>query len=133
MSNFAIGDKVVEINTGIEGHITDKLYSEARSQFVYVIKPSDGGRSFTRDDDEIEFAQNNVEYRIDTQIADNVVIGIVYEIRNGIEHEVSRGHGHIIHEGAVGIAQACAYAYKKAFYAIDNGIYFKQKREEVEQ
>ena len=45
MSNVNIGDKVVDINSGIEGRITDRLYSEARSQFVYVIKPSDGGRS----------------------------------------------------------------------------------------
>ena len=48
MSNFNIGDKVVDINSGVEGRVTDRLYSEARSQFVYVIKPSDGGRSFTR-------------------------------------------------------------------------------------
>lgn len=133
MSNFNIGDKVVDINSGVEGRVTDGLYSEARSRFVYVIKPSDGGRSFTREDGEIEFAQNNVEYRVDTQIADNVVIGIIYEVRNGIETEVCRGHGHIIHEGSEGIAQACAYAYKKAFYAIDSGIYFKQKREEDKQ
>jgi hypothetical protein len=67
MSNFNIGDKVVDINSGVEGRVTDRLYSEARSRFVYVIKPSDGGRSFTREDGEIEFAQNNVEYRVDTQ------------------------------------------------------------------
>lgn len=133
MSNFNIGDKVVDINSGVEGRVTDRLYSEARSRFVYVIKPSDGGRSFTREDGEIEFAQNNVEYRVDTQIADNVVIGIIYEVRNGIETEVCRGHGHIIHDGAVGIAQACACATKRALYAIDNGIYFKQKRDDSQE
>ena len=31
------------------------------------------------------------------------------------------------------IAQACAYAAKRALYTIDNGIYFKQKREGDEQ
>ena len=133
MSNFNIGDKVVDINSGVEGRVTDRLYSEARSQFVYVIKPSDGGRSFTRQEDDIELSQNNVEYKIETVVEDGVVICTIYEVCNGIKTEVCRGHGHILHDGAVGIAQACAYAAKRALYTIDNGIYFKQKREGDEQ
>ena len=129
MNTFNIGDQVLVVSTNEVGVITDKMYSEAKSKFLYVIKPNDGGRSVIRKEDEIAEFHKKVEYRVETQIADNVVIGIIYEIRDGYEVEVCRGHGHIIHDGAEGIAQACAYAYKKAFAHIDSGIYFKQRRE----
>lgn len=59
-----------------------------------------------------------------------MVVVVIYEIRDGDEFEVCRGHGHIIHEGAEGVAQALAYASKRAFASIDSGIYLKQKRKE---
>ena len=133
MSKFNIGDAVIDSRTNESGVITDRMYSEARSQFVYVIKPSDGGRSFTREEDEVEPFYSDVEYKIETVVEDGVVICTIYEVCNGIKTEVCRGHEHIIHDGAVGIAQACAYATKRALYTIDNGIYFKQKREGDEQ
>lgn len=133
MSKFNIGDEVIVTRSNESGVITDRMYSEAKCHFVYVIKPHDLGRSIVRSENEIEPYYGEVEYRIATEVAENVVICIIYEIRNGYETEVCRGHGHIIHEGAEGIAQACAYASKRAFLAIDNGIYFKQKREEYNQ
>lgn len=128
MSKFNIGDEVRVIKTNESGVITDRMYSEANSHFVYIIKPHDGGRSIVRKEDDIDAFRIQPEYKVETEIADNVVIGIIYETRNGISTEVCRGHGHIIHEGAEGVAQACAYAYKKAFGSIDSGIYLKQNR-----
>lgn len=128
--NFNIGDKVIEISTGIEGRITDKLYSEANSQFLYIIKPSDGARSFTRDGDDIELAPVEVEYVIEAEVLENLVLVVIYEVRGETKTEVSRGHGHIFHEGSAGIAQALSYASKKAFLAIDDGIYLKQRRDD---
>lgn len=78
----------------------------------------------------IEEIKSESTYQVVTDIADNVVIGIIYEIVDGQKIEVTRGHGHIIHEDSVGVAQACAYAFKRAFMAIDNGIYYKQGRED---
>lgn len=77
---------------------------------------------------EITECKKEDEYVIETEIADNVVIGIIYKMENGEKVEVCRGHGHIIHEGAEGIAQACAYAYKQALISIDSGIYMKQRK-----
>ena len=128
MSKFNIGDEVRVIKTNESGVITDRMYSEANSIFMYIIKPHDGGRQIVRKEDDIDAYRTQPEYRVETEIADNVVIGIIYEIVNGIPTEVCRGHGHIIHEGAEGVAQACAYAYKKAFGSIDSGIYLKQNR-----
>ena len=125
---FNINDRIREKKSGESGVITDKMYSEARDCFIYIIKPDDNGRSFMRSEDEIEPFRRQREYRVETQIADNVVIGIIYEVDGDLKTEVCRGHGHIIHDGAEGIAQACAYAYKKAFTSIDSGIYMKQRR-----
>lgn len=126
---FNINDRVIEVATGESGIVTDKMFSEAKGIFIYLIKPDDGGRSFMRKEDEIEPFKKPKEYKVVTDIADGVVIVVIYEIENGQEYEVCRGHGHIIHEGAEGIAQALAYASKRAFSAIDTGIYFKQRRE----
>lgn len=133
MSKFNIGYEVIDSRTNESGVITDRMYSDAKNRYVYVIKPHDGGRSFMRDENEVEPFYSDVEYKIETVVEDGVVICTIYEVCNGIKTEVCRGHGHIIHDGAVGIAQACAYATKRALYAIDNGIYFKQKRDDSQE
>ena len=122
---FNIGDKVILIGTDIVGTVQDRLLSERDQRFRYAIQPNDGGGAVIRGDDGIELYKEPTEYVAETQIADNVAIAIIYEIKDQRKTEVCRGHGHIIHEGAEGIAQACSYAYKKAFEHIDNGIYFK--------
>lgn len=127
--SFEIGDKIRVKATAECGAVTDKMFSEARGAYMYIIKPSDGGRSFMRKEEELEAFLKQKEYAIETEIADNVVIGIIYEIDDGKKYEVCRGHGHIIHEGAEGIAQACSYAYRKALESIDSGLYFKQRRQ----
>ena len=126
---FSIGDEIRERATGNSGVATDRMYSEAKGVFMYVVKPSDGGRSIIRREDELDELRHEKEYSIETTIADGVVIGVIYEIDGDKKYEVCRGHGHIIHEGAEGIAQACSYAYRKALESIDTGIYFKQRRQ----
>jgi hypothetical protein len=125
--NFNIGDEIRVRATGESGVITDRMFSEGKGVFMYVVKPADGGRSIIRREDELDECHREKEYRIETEIAEGVVIGIIYEIDGDKKYEVCRGHGHIIHEGAEGIAQACSYAFKKAFAKIDNGIYFKNR------
>lgn len=105
------------------------MFSEARRCFIYLIEFEGCSFSITRNEDEIELFNKPKEYQVETQIADNVVIGIIYEVEGDLKTEVCRGHGHIIHEGAEGIAQACSYAYKQAFMQIDSGIYMKQRKE----
>jgi hypothetical protein len=131
MSKFNIGDEVRVTTTNESGVVTDRMYSEAKSLFLYAIKPHDGGRSVIRKESELEAFVKQAEYKIESDIADNVVIVVIYELRNGNKIEVCRGHGHIIHEGSEGVAQALAYASKKAFCHIDSGIYHKQNRRDL--
>ena len=122
---FNINDEVIVKSTNDVGTITDKMRSEAKGDFLYVITLN-SGRSYMRRGDDLKPIKQ-AEYKVETEIADNVVIGIIYEIIDGKKFEVCRGHGHIIHEGVEGIAQACAYAYKKALAEVDTGIYYKQQ------
>lgn len=61
----------------------------------------------------------STEYKWDFEVCDNVVVGIMYEVKGDSKTEIVRGHGHIIHEGALGIAQAASYALKKAYEKLD--------------
>jgi hypothetical protein len=130
MGNFNIGDEVKVSRTKETGVITDKMYSEAKSTFMYVVKPNDSGRSIMRLEQELEPLSKQAQYKVEVDVADGVVIGVIYEVTNNSKQEVFRGHGHVIHEGSIGIAQACSYAFKKAFASIDNGIFLKQNRYE---
>lgn len=130
MSKFKIGDGVRVPRLNKTGVVTDVMFSEASRVFMYFIKPDDGGRSFTRAEEDLESSETQVEYVVETTIADGVVVGVIYEVVDGRKNEVSRGHGHIIHEGALGIAQACSYAYKRALCAIGGTTYLKPSRYE---
>ena len=43
---------------------------------------------------------------------DNLVLVVLYEATGDGKKELARGHGHIIHEGAAGVAQAASYAMR---------------------
>ena len=62
-----------------------------------------------------------VTYRHEFDYLDNVVVCRFYEVQGKVETEIMRGHGHIIHEGAMGIAQASAYALKKIWQKMEGG------------
>jgi hypothetical protein len=126
---FNLDEKVIDSQTNMEGEIVDIQLSYVHDKFIYVIR-LDNGMRVVRDERFLERVKENKTYRTETQCADNVIIAIVYEVSNLGEKEVCRGHAHIIHEGAEGFVQACAYAYKRALEGIDTGIYFKQNRKE---
>lgn len=105
---------------GKNATIIDKLYSEGKNKYVYrlhidgMIMPSI--IDFTEDMFGPIDIEQPKEYTGDITIADNkVVIVRIYE--NG--KMLRTGHGHIFHEGAVGVAQAISYAAKKIYQSFD--------------
>lgn len=120
---FNIGDRVRLKNFDEIGKIEDIMYSTAQEQYIYRIhfdgQDECSNADFTEDEFEL-LADEAVDYRFDTDIADNVVIVIMYEVyEDGTEQEIVRGHGHIIHEGALGIAQATSYAMYRAYKRLE--------------
>ena len=126
---FSLDEKVIDSQTNMQGEIVDIQWTYVHEKFIYVIK-LDNGMRVVRDERFLERVKPTITYRTETQLADNVVIAIVYEVRELCEKEICRGHAHIIHDGAEGFVQACSYAYKRALQSIDSGIYYKQNRKD---
>lgn len=125
---FEIGNKVMVNDTAECGTITDRMFSEGRNLFVYVIKPDDGGRSIMRDEDELQpVIDEEVEYDLQTEISEGVVIFSIIEIKNNHRTLVSRGHGHMLRNDLLGVAQAASYAAKRAFTALNGGNTYIEK------
>jgi hypothetical protein len=133
---FNIGDRVRlkewdELNTatrnkgmarmcGKIGTVTDKLYSEAANYYLYSVDFDDFVRSTKMWEEEllVPYAEHPVTYCYEFDYLDNVVVARFYEIKGEEKIEIARGHGHIIHEGPLGIAQASSYALKRIYYKI---------------
>lgn len=125
MTNFNIGDRVEDFEGNV-GVITDKLASAKRG-VLYLVQMDDTEEEVMFEESGLELYEE-ISYATETEILDNVVIGYVYEVRGDKRTEVSRGHGHITHNGAVGIAQAVSYSFKKAFLNLSGGDYMLKKR-----
>lgn len=137
---FKIGDrvKVKEYADIIEAHrtkgvarlhgkvgtVTDKLWSEVNGDFIYRVhfdgyeRPSN---KMWTDKQLFILIKKPVEYKFEFEYLDNVVVAVFYEVVGDTKTEIARGHGHIIHEGALGIAQAASYALKKMFEKMNGG------------
>lgn len=104
---------------GLKGEIVDIMYSTAYEKYIYRIRFDDqeerSRADFTEEALEL-LVEDDVTYHIEIDYAENnVVIVIMYEDTEESSKEISRGHGHIIHEGALGIAQATSYAMYRLY------------------
>lgn len=105
---------------GLVGTIVDKLASEASNGFLYRVRFDNSSRPsttmFTDEQLHILLPINLDEYSFKYEILDNVVVARFFDG----ETELGRGYGHIIHDGALGIAQAASYALKKLYQNMVN-------------
>jgi hypothetical protein len=112
-------------NAGKEGEIVDILYSDANECYVYRIH-FDGCATESRTDylvgmfDVIEDEVTET-YTHEIEYLDNVVVVRFYKVTDDSKQELARGHGHIIHDGAIGIAQATSYAMKRVYEKMNGG------------
>lgn len=116
-NEYDIGDRVRSIQYDKYGVIEDKLYSNRSDDWMYMVKFDDANVMFAKplcgEDLEPALKRN---YRYEVFLADhNVVVAVMYEINGEYETEVARYHGHIMHEGILGVAQAASYAMKKIY------------------
>ena len=140
MNEFNIGDRIqvkeyvdlpVKTRTaalgklaGECGEIIDKLYSESKGCYIYRVQLDNyevaSKCDFTGDMLQPEYIES-VTYRHEVECLDNVVVVRMYEVIGDEETLVGRGHGHILHDGAYGIAQATSWACKKIAESINGG------------
>lgn len=117
---FKVGDKVRDLYSEDRrvGNIVDAMTGANTGEVIYLVEYN-GFVTMCRES-WIDLVEEPAKYRFEIDIADavnNVVIATMIETRGGVEKEICRNHGHVIHEGALGIAQAASYAlrciYKK--------------------
>lgn len=141
MSKFLLGQKVkiktladlpADMQTrtyagmaGMPAEIVDALYSEAKKAMVYKVRLT--GAKTIPCMDFPEEALLTVEERRDAQYAheieylDNLVLVRFYKLQDGQKVEIARGHGHIIHAGDLGVAQATSFAFKRIYEHLMGG------------
>lgn len=96
------------------GTITDRLFSESEGDFLYRVKFDDYNNStklYTQH--HLALYDDSASYHFEFEYLSNVVVARLYEVRCDVKTEIAIGHGHIIHQGAKGIAQAASYALKR--------------------
>lgn len=109
---------------GKDGEIIDKLWSGAKGCAVYKIhidgydKPSSIDFPKTAFDLVSELEKASYEYQF--EYLDKVVVARLYKVTENTKTEIAKGHGHIIHDGVEGIAQAASYALRKIYLNITN-------------
>lgn len=112
-------------HAGKDGEIVDIMYSNAKDCYVYRIR-FDGCDIPSRTDfiegtfdliSELEKA----EYTYEFEYLENLVVARLYEIKGDSKKLLARGHGHIFHDGVLGIAQAASYALKRIYRHFEEG------------
>lgn len=107
------------------GTVIDKLYSEGAGSYLYRIDFDNFVKSTKMWEGTIlvPHADELVTYCHEFDYLDNVVVARFYAIKGEEKTEIARGHGHIIHKGALGVAQASSYALKRIYQKINGDEY----------
>ena len=106
-------------HAGKDGEIVDILWSNAKDCYVYRIKFD--GCTIPSKTDFVEGTFNLIAdlekatYTYEFEFAENLVVARLYEVKDDSKRMIARGHGHIFHDGALGIAQASSYALKRIY------------------
>ena len=123
----SVKHKGIAKNAGNDGEIVDKLWSAARDQMVYRIQ-FDGFDRFSKTDfvegtfDRISDLKAKKTYTYEFDYLDTVTVARLYEVdEDGNKTEIAKGHGHLIHNGALGIAQSASYALKRIYQDLNGG------------
>lgn len=110
---------------GKEGEIVDVVYSNAKDIYIYKIH-FDDCKMISRTD----FPEGSLDlvsdleaatYTYEIEVLENLVVARLYQVEDGKKTEVAKGHGHIFHDGAYGVAQAASYACKRLWFDVEEG------------
>ena len=129
-TKFQIGDRVkIPSKSLCIGIVCDIWQSLAQSKFMYAVD-IDGGSRGLYSEEQLEPAPLPITFTFESHIDGNVAVTIMKATQGEKTWIYSRGHAHIIHDGAVGLAQAVSYSARRMFETLDtkqeNRIYFKE-------
>ena len=102
---------------GAVGEIMDKMYSEACGEHLYKLAFDGCERASTAlfvGEDLREVEPEKVDFRVEFEYLDGVVVA---RAMSG-DRQLGIGHGHLLHEGALGLMQAASYAAKRCYMSM---------------
>ena len=110
-------------HAGKKGEIADIMWSNAKGCYVYRII-LDGCADVSRTDFpagsfHLLVPKEKPAYTYEFTYGDNIVIARLYEVTADSKTEIGKGHGHVFHDGALGIAQAASYALKRIYHDLE--------------
>ena len=122
-AKFKIGDRVRYFSDSF-GVVSDILVRSKTSSVLYevIADGRDEPSNCLLKEEDLELVGKEYSMQIQIDIAQNVVIASLFEVEAPNMRPIAKGHGHIIHEGANGIAQAASYACKKLYENLDGQI-----------
>ena len=131
MNEFNIGDRVKSFDYELEGTVEDKLFSHKSDEWVYTVRLEDhaSNNAFTVavfGGDLKAVGAKTYHWEV-FQADNNVVTAVMYEVVDGASREIDRKHGHIIHHGEIGVAQAASYAMKKIYIGMNDGKFIESE------
>lgn len=131
-TKFQIGDRVkIPSKTDKIGVVNDIWSSLAKASVMYAVADESDGHLGLYMENQLEPAPLPIEYSFTATCENNVAVVCMIATQGVKTWVYARGHAHILHDGAVGMAQAISYAGKRMFETLDkaqpNQIYFKQR------
>lgn len=124
---FQIGDRVkIPSKEDKIGTVSDIWHSLVQDKLLYAVD-TDGGIRGLYAEAQLEPAPLPLEYSWEAHIDGNVAVVTMNATQGEKTWVYARGHAHIIHDGAVGMAQAISYAARRMFESLDGDskIYVK--------
>lgn len=117
-AKYKLGD-LVDTTLFSAGEVTEAIWRASKDEWIYEVLDNGTGLKKLFPEGELEAAQAK-EYSMDIKIdiAQNVVIATLYESVGDKMMPICKGHGHLIHDGEVGIAQAASYACNRLWRRI---------------
>ena len=127
---FQMGDRVkIPSKANTIGTVCDIWHSLVQSKVMYAVDIEGGIRGLYAEE-QLEPAPIPVEYSFSATVENNVAVVCMIAAQGEKACVYARGHAHILHDGAVGMAQAVSFAAKRMFESLDakneNPIYLKE-------
>lgn len=112
-------DDLVDTTLFPAGEVTEVIWRASKDEWIYEVLDHETGCRKLFPEGELKAAPGkgySMDIKID--IAQNVVIATLYESVGDQMRPICKGHGNLIHDGEVGIAQAASYACNRLWRRI---------------
>ena len=116
-AKFKIGDRV-ETNWIGTGKVTDVMYSSHKKAYTYEVTNEEGAVHLFAEEELEPVAEKGYSMTIQIDVASNVVIATLFEETGDTKSPLAKGHGHLIHGGELGVAQAASFACKRLYESL---------------